>query len=295
MTASGDVSAGVVHFDHHSAEFAADPWSTLAELRQTCPVARSDRYDGFWVLSRYDDIRRVALDDETYSSAETIIVPPKKNAKQKSIPIEMDPPDFLEYRRLLHPMFSPAATDRLEPVIETFVHRCIDGFIERGEADLVHDLSDPLPAMVTLHKLGLPVAQWRRFSEPMHKTVFLRQDNPARAGVLEELAWIGELIHTTIAERRETPRDDMITYLTRGEVFGAPVSDHAVSEMVMLTLQGGLETTGSAISNALIHLDHDRAARQRLIDEPDLLPSAVEEFLRYESPSSRSPVPPSGT
>ena len=222
-------------------------------------------------------------------------MPPKKNAKQKSIPIEMDPPDFLEYRRLLHPMFSPAATDRLEPVIETFVHRCIDGFIERGEADLVHDLSDPLPAMVTLHKLGLPVAQWRRFSEPMHKTVFLRQDNPARAGVLEELAWIGELIHTTIAERRETPRDDMITYLTRGEVFGAPVSDHAVSEMVMLTLQGGLETTGSAISNALIHLDHDRAARQRLIDEPDLLPSAVEEFLRYESPSSRSPVPPSGT
>ena len=196
----------------------------------------------------------------------------------------MDPPDFLEYRRLLHPMFSPAATDRLEPVIETFVHRCIDEFIERGEADLVHDLADPLPAMVTLHKLGLPVDEWRRFSEPMHKTVFLRQDNPARAGVLEELAWIGELIHTTIAERRATPRDDMITYLTRGEVFGEPVSDHAVAEMVMLTLQGGLDTTGSAISNALIHLDHDRAARQRLIDEPDLLPSAVEEFLRYESP-----------
>ncbi len=275
---------GCVHFDHHSSEFAADPWPTLAELRRTCPVARSDRYDGFWVLTRYEEIRQVALDDQTFSSAETILVPPKKNAKQKSIPIEMDPPDFLEYRRLLHPMFSPAATDRLEPVIECFVHRCIDDFIEHGEADLVHDLANPVPAMVTLHKLGMNVGEWRRFSEPMHKTVFLRQDSPGRAGVLEELAWIAQTIRETIAERRAVPRDDMITYLTHGEVFGEPVSDHGVQEMVMLTLQGGLDTTGSAISSALIHLDRDRDARRRLIDEPDLLPTAVEEFLRYESP-----------
>ena len=284
MRTTGDAPTAVVSFDHHSREFAADPWPTLAELRRDCPVARSDRYDGFWVLTRYEDIRRVALDDEAFSSAETILVPPKKNAKQKSIPIEMDPPDFLEYRRLLHPMFSPAATDRLEPVIESFVHRCIDDFIEHGEADLVHDLANPVPAMVTLHKLGMDVGEWRRFSEPMHKTVFLRQDNPGRAGVLEELAWIALTIRETIVERRAVPRDDMITYLTRGEIFGEPVSDHGVQEMVMLTLQGGLDTTGSAISSALIHLDRDRDARQRLIAEPDLLPSAVEEFLRFESP-----------
>jgi cytochrome P450 len=284
MTATDDAPAAAVHFDHHSKEFAADPWPTLAELRRDCPVARSDRYDGFWVLTRYEEIRQVALDDQTFSSAETILVPPKKNAKQKSIPIEMDPPDFLEYRRLLHPMFSPAATDRLAPVIEYFVHRCIDDFIEHGEADFVHDLANPVPAMVTLHKLGMNVDDWRRISEPMHKTVFMRQDNPARAGVLEELAWIAHTIRETIAERRAVPRDDMITYLTRGEVFGEPVSDHGVQEMVMLTLQGGLDTTGSAISSALIHLDRDRDARQRLVEEPELLPSAVEEFLRYESP-----------
>jgi cytochrome P450 len=284
VTAPGEAPPATVRFDHHSPEFAADPWPTLADLRRRCPVARSDVYDGFWVLTRYDDIRRVALDDETFSSAETILVPPKKNAQQKSIPIEMDPPEFLEYRRLMHPMFSPAATDRLEPVIETFVHRRIDEFIEHGETDLVHDFANPVPAMVTLHKLGMPVEDWPRFSEPMHKTVFLRQDNPARSGVLEELAWIAQTIRDTIAERRAVPRDDMITYLTRGEIFGEPVSDHGVEEMVMLTLQGGLDTTGSAISSALIHLDRDRQARQRLIDEPDLLPTAVEEFLRYESP-----------
>jgi cytochrome P450 len=284
--ATTDVAAEVddVDFDHHSEAFAADPWPVLADLRERCPVAHSGNHGGFWVLTRYEDIKRVAGDDETFSSAETILIPPKKNASQKSIPIEMDPPDFLDYRRILHPMFSPAAVDRLEPVIERFVHRCIDDFIERGEADLVHELADPLPAMTTLHKLGLPVDDWHDFSAPLHKTVFLRQDNPARAGVLEELRHIAAVITEAIAARKASPRDDMITYLTRAEIGGQPVSDHAVHEMIMLTMQGGFDTTGSAISSALIHLDHDRAARHRLIEDPALLPAAIEELLRYEAP-----------
>jgi cytochrome P450 len=271
-------------FDHHSSAFAADPWPVLAELRTHCPVARSDTYGGFWVITSYDEIKRVAHDDDTFSSAETILIPPKKNALQKSIPIEMDPPEFLEYRRIMHPMFSPTAIDRLEPVIERFVHHCIDEFIERGEVDLVHDLADPLPAMVTLYKLGLPVDDWRRFAEPMHKTVFLRQDNPARANTLEDLKRIAATIDEAVAARRAAPRDDMISYLVQAEVFGEPVSDKAVHEMVMLTLQGGLDTTGSAISNVLIHLDRDRAARQKLIDDPSAMVPAIEELLRWEAP-----------
>lgn len=277
-------TAADTDFDHHSEEFAADPWPILADLRQRCPVARSGSHGGFWVLTRYEDIKQVAGDDITFSSAETILIPPKKNANQKSIPIEMDPPEFLEYRRILHPMFSPAAVDRLDPVIERFVHRCIDDFIERGEADLVHELADPLPAMTTLHKIGLPVDDWHDFSAPLHKTVFLRQDNPARADVMAELRHIADVITDAIAARRSSPRDDMITYLTRAEVGGEPISDHAVHEMIMLTMQGGFDTTGSAISNALIHLDRDRDARRRLIDDPSLLPSAIEELLRYEAP-----------
>lgn len=273
-----------VEFDHHSREFAADPWPLLAEMRDRCPVARSGTYGGFWVLTRYDEIKQVAGDDVTFSSAETILIPPKKNANQKSIPIEMDPPEFLEYRRILHPMFSPAAVDRIQPAIERFVHRCIDSFIEKGEADFVHDLADPLPAMTTLHKLGLPVDDWHDFSAPLHKTVFLRQDNPARAGVMEELQKIAQVITEAIAARRANPRDDMITYLTRAEVGGEPVADRAVHEMIMLTMQGGFDTTGSAISSALIHLDRDRDARRRLIEDPSLLPSAIEELLRYEAP-----------
>lgn len=273
-----------VGFDHHSSEFAADPWTPLAELRSRCPVAHSEAYGGFWVITSYEEIKRVAHDDETFSSAETILIPPKKNAYQKSIPIEMDAPEFLEYRRIMQPLFSPAAVERMAPVIEFYANRCVDEFIEHGETDIVHEFADPVPVMVTLQKLGLPIDEWRRYAEPMHKTVFLRQDNPARANVLEELGWIVGTIREAIQVRRQAPRDDMITYLLRSEAFGEPVTDHAAQEMVMLTMQGGFDTTGSAISSALIYLDRDREARRRLIENPDLLPVAIEEFLRYEAP-----------
>ena len=274
----------LVRFDHHSPEFAADPWSQLRELRESAPVAFSDAHGGFWVLTRYEDIRRVALDDATFSSADSIVIPPKKHAGQRSIPIETDPPIFYEYRRAMAPMFAPHSIERLDPIIEAFVDRSIDEFIERGEADLVHDLAHPVPAVTTLHKLGLPTDDWRRFAEPLHNTVYLRQDNPERPAALAGLRVIREELVAAVTARRAHPRDDMLTYLIGCEVEGRPLNDTEVVDMASLTLQGGLDTTASAIGSALVFLDRDRDARQRLIDHPELLPSAVEEFLRYEAP-----------
>jgi len=282
--ASETSTCPVVHFDHHSPEFAAAPWPILSSLRATCPVARSDAYGGFWVISRYDDIKRIALDDVTFSSAQSILIPAKQNSKQRSIPIETDPPLFFEYRRVMQSLFAPVAVDRLEPAIEAFVSRCIDEFIEKGECDLVHDLADPLPAMTTLHKLGLPIGDWARYAEPLHKTVFLRQGNPKRDGVMEQLGWIRSSVVEAVNDRKKHPRDDMITYLVGCTIDGRPITDEEAIEMAMLTIQGGFDTTGSAISNALLHLDRDRDHRQELIDDPSLLPGAIEELLRYEAP-----------
>ena len=273
-----------VDFDHHSDSFAADPWTQLGELRATIPVAHSSAHGGFWVLTGYEEIKQVATDDVTFSSAETVVIPPKKNIGQKSIPIEMDPPEFLAYRRILHPMLSPTAVDRLTPVIERFAHRCIDNFIETGLCDFVHDLADPLPAMTTLHKLGLPVELWQEFSVPLHKVVFLRQDNPLRKNILEELKFISTTVAETITARRIASRDDMISYLIHSDIDGRPLNDGEIQEMVTLIIQGGFDTTGSAISNALIHINDQPDIRRRLIDEPDLMQAAVEEFLRLEAP-----------
>jgi cytochrome P450 len=166
-----------VQFDHHSDDFARDPWSVYEHARSECPVAWNDAYGGFWVLSKYEDIKRVALDDHTFSSADTIVIPPKLS-RQRAIPIESDPPEFHDYRRIMNPILSPAAIEKIEPAIKEFITRCIDDFIERGECDIVTELADPVPAMTTLHLLGLPVEEWRIYSEPLHVTVFHRQDNP---------------------------------------------------------------------------------------------------------------------
>jgi cytochrome P450 len=272
-----------VHFDHHSDEFARDPWSVYAEARSTCPVAWNDRYGGFWVLSRYEDIKRVALDDHTFSSAETIVIPPKLS-NRRAIPIESDPPEFQEYRRIMNPILSPAAIEKIEPAIQGFVTRCIDDFIERGECDIVTELADPVPAMTTLHLLGLPEEDWRVFSEPLHATVFHRQDNPIRQEALPMYRQMHTIIVEAIAERRRQSREDGISRLLTGQVQGRPITDEEVVEMVELILSGGIDTTGSAIGNILLFLDQHHDARQHLIDHPDALPQAVEEFLRYEAP-----------
>ena len=282
MTVTDEVPT--VDFDHHSPEFAADPWPVLADLRARCPVAHTGAYGGFWVVTKYDDIRKIALDDITFSSANSITIPAKKNVGQRSIPIETDPPMFQKYRKIMHPLFTPPAIAKLEPAIEQFANQCIDEFIESGNCDIVHDLADPLPALTTLHMLGLPTDLWREFSEPLHSTVFLRQDNPLRANNTERLLWIRKYLAEQVADRQANPRDDMITYLTKATIDGRPLDDIEVLEMVTLTIQGGFDTTGSAISSAILQLDNDRAARERLIADPSRIPVAVEEFLRYEAP-----------
>lgn len=282
MTVTDDVPT--VEFDHHSPEFAADPWPVLTDLRERCPVAHTPSYGGFWVVTKYDDIRRIALDDETFSSAHSITIPAKKNVGQRSIPIETDPPMFQKYRRIMHPLFTPPAIAKLEPVIDRFANACVDEFIEAGECDIVHDLADPLPALTTLHMLGLPTQLWRDFSEPLHSTVFLRQDNPLRADNTERLRWIREYLAEQVADRRARPRDDMITYLTKARIDDRPLDDVEVLEMVTLTIQGGFDTTGSAISSAILQLDNNRDARAELVADPAKLQIAVEEFLRFEAP-----------
>jgi cytochrome P450 len=273
----------LVHFDHHSDEFARDPWSVYKDVRTRCPVAWNDSYGGFWVLSKYEDIRRVALDDHKFSSAAGIVIPAKL-INRRAIPIETDPPEFYEYRRIMSPILSPAAIERLEPAIKGFVDTCIDEFIERGMCDIVTEFADPVPAMTTLHLLGLPAEMWRVFSEPLHATVFHRQSNPIRQEALPLYRQMREIIVEAVAERRRQPREDGISRLMAGQVHGRPITDEEVLEMIELILSGGIDTTGSAIGNALLYLDQNHEARQHLIEHPDTVPLAVEEFLRYEAP-----------
>ena len=200
------------------------------------------------------------------------------------VPIETDPPELQKYRRILNPMFSPAAAARWRPAIERWTALCIDVAVERGELDLVNDLSNPVPGLFTCELLGLPLEDWDRYAGPFHRAIYT-PPTADRSELFTEMIWIMESLAELVARRRREPQDDMISTLTQAEIDGQPIPDEVVVNICDLVMAGGFDTTTAATSSALWYLHHNHADRQRLIDDPALLPVAVEEWLRYYAPT----------
>ena len=164
-------SCPVIDFDHHAPELALDPWARYKEMREQCPVAHTEAWGGFKVVTRYDDVVAIAKDTGTWSSAHdidgtgngyqgiTIPSPPVR-----SIPVELDPPEHTKYRKLLTQVFSPAATESRRARIEEICNGFVDAVTARGECDLVDDIATPIPAAVTLEILGMPIEKWERYA-----------------------------------------------------------------------------------------------------------------------------------
>ena len=123
------------HFDHLASEVADDLFPILARMRSVCPVTHSDQYGGFWVITKYEDVFRVAEDWETFSSAHGLTVPVAPIAV-RNLPTESDPPLHRHYKRLINPYFSPGAVLRWEPKTRELVTRLIDAFIQEGRSEM---------------------------------------------------------------------------------------------------------------------------------------------------------------
>ena len=163
----------VEDFDHMSEDFANDVHGSFRRLREGCPVARSEKHGGHWLLTRYDDVANALKDDNTYSSArppgsDCVAVHIPSMPAPLTVPIELDPPLSLAYRRAMHPVLSPAAVEARRPVIEKYVTQCVDGFIEKGAGDLIMDLATQAPAYIITDMIGLPIDYAPRCSTMMH-------------------------------------------------------------------------------------------------------------------------------
>jgi cytochrome P450 len=274
-------------FDHHSEHYAQNLFAINAELRSRCPVAHSDAHGGFWVITRFDDVVRVATDDQTFASGYTVngvcplgvMIPP---APVPHIPIEMDPPDYHRYRKLLNPLFSPAMSRSWQPIIEQWANACLDQVIENGTMDLVGDLANPVPSLFTREFLGLPLADWRSYAAVMHEMVYTP---PAEreAIVARYLELLGK-VFALVAQRRAHPGHDVIRTLVIAQVDGNPIPDETVVSIVDLIMAGGFDTTTAITANALVYLADHPHDRRRLIEDRALIPRACEEFLRYFTP-----------
>jgi cytochrome P450 len=285
-----DERCPIVHFDHNSQKHSADPVGSYRELREAHPVAWSEAHGGYWVLSSYEAVFEAARDDGVFSSARnsyggeglTVVIP--KTPMHLHIPIEFDPPEFRKYRKIVNPIAAPAAVDRMAPMIKKYTTWFIDQVIEAGECDLAQVIG--VPSIVTVDWLGLPVKDWKRYSFAHHAVLAaVPGSEEYEQATKVELPALSEQMHDVIADRRAEPQDDLISYLVQQEVDGRPLTNEEVFSMIELILAGGVGTTASLVSQALVWLYQHQDVRQDLIDHPEKLERAIEEFLRYFSPT----------
>jgi cytochrome P450 len=245
-------------FDHHSHAHAANATAIFRQIRESDGVAHSDLYGGYYVLTRYADIAAAARDHQTFSSKRDfngpgmggggLVIPPDPSTYLSLD--ELDPPEWKRIRSALNPRLAPNAVKGMMPTLQEITTYFIDRFIELGIGDLVLDVANPIPAIMTLDFLGLPREEWERYADPIHKINYVHRERPEYAEVIESVGWVLDQLRMHIASRRRDPQDDLITYLVNHEADGTPFSDKEIEEMLFLALAGGLDTTTALMSNA---------------------------------------------
>jgi cytochrome P450 len=283
---TGPVSDWTTDFSHLEPEWSADPYQIQDDLRQRCPIAHTARFGGGWLPTRYEDVAAIAYDTERFSSRSIIMSnfrPPHEIAPiGGSPPISSDPPFHHDARKLLLPAFTKAAVSRQEPATRAFCHSLIDAFEGQQVVDAAGDYAQHIPMRVIADMLGFPPEdgpQFRRFVETTLEGVNLPPD--------ERLARMNKLFDYLLAHVRDhvaNPRDDLTTYLINAELYGRKLEpSHVVGTMALLLI-AGIDTTWSAIGASLWHLAKNPEDRQRLVADPALLPTAMEELLRAYAP-----------
>lgn len=273
-------------FAHDSMARSNEAW---AALRARCPVSWTPLNGGHWTVAGYEEVSAAFRDWETFSSARTD--PERSSISIASsripllIPEELDPPRWKPLRRILAELLAPNAVENLRPRVEHWVDHCIDGFVERGHADLAHELAVPIPSLVTMEWLGWPQDEAAEAASVFHD---MAKHVPGSAGYQASAArfqWLAGRVAEEVRARRARARDDALSVIARYEVDGEQLPADVAESIVLLTIGGGVDTTTALTSAALVHLGTHPEDRRRLIREPELLDVATEEFLRVYPPA----------
>jgi cytochrome P450 len=270
------------------ATYAGDPFPLYARLRAEAPVARNDTL-GLWMVSRHDDVVAVSRDPETFCSAKGIMTFEIGSA-YPSPPTMMhtDPPDHTRYRALVQPGFRPSYMRALEPGIRARARALVDRIEPGVPVDVVSDLAVPLPLQVISDLLGVPEDEWPMFFRWSEAAIPGATDWPE-----DERAQLGMEMVTYLlaaaADRRASPRDDIISELGAAEVDGDRLTDSELGMFLVQLLVAGNETTRNMMSGGLVgfaeHPGQWEALKQRSDDGVNrALPLAVEEMLRWTTP-----------
>jgi cytochrome P450 len=276
-------------------EFAADPYPAFAKLREDSPVCpvTSPRFDSF-LITRFDDAK-AALNDprlskDLYGPEQHFlrIFGPNSEAINKNM-LNSDPPEHSRLRRITSRAFAPRRIEALRPRVAEIVRDLLDKVVPQGQADLMHDFAIPLPMMVISELLGIPAAD---HDKVLAWTQVIRESGSSGRPPLEERAAVQEaqlqlhhyLADVIQAKRAQPPADDMISSLIEACDQDGQLSERELVSTTFLLLFAGHQTTADFIGNAMVALLTNPEQLELLLRTPELLPSAVEELLRFDGP-----------
>ncbi len=202
------------------------------------------------------------------------------------IPLQIDPPDHVKFRRLLDPLFAPREMEKLEADVRALVVELIDEFVESGECEFNGAVAIPLPCTVFLRLLGLPLADLDLFLRFKDEIIRPAAATPAegRAMARETGKEIYAYFETVIAQRRQDPQDDMLSGFLSAEIDGEVLTTEDIMDIAYLFLLAGLDTVTASLGCAVAYLADHPERQQALRDDPSLIPAAIEELLRWETP-----------
>ena len=281
MSARPPVTDWATDFDHLDPRWIENPYPIWDALRQSCPVAHTDRYLGVYFPTRYADVRAIANDTESFSSRRVVVretYPPRVPAP----PITSDPPKHRAAKNLLLPAFTPDSITRHEPRAREICRELIGRFVDQGRCDAARDYAQDIPVRVIALMLGVPERDGDLFRRWIHEMLEVGITDPDV--MMRAVNESHDYFRVEVDKRRTEPQDDLISYLAAARIDGQPLSENHVLGTLRLLLIAGIDTTWSAIGSCLWHLATHEADRRRLVAEPHLLPTAVEEFLRAYAP-----------
>lgn len=285
-------------YDIRDEGYIENPVPIWAEMREKCPIAHTDRLGGSWNPTRFDDLRAMAKMVPELSSRQPLVMPlapgfPELSHYEQQIaaaPITADPPIQTWTRRMILPAFSPKTVNKYEAFTETLCHELIDGFIEAGRCDGAVDYAQQIPPRVIAHLIGIDGGMADTFVGWVNDLLGDGLFEPERR--LQARDELLGFLAAEVAKRQTDPQEDLMTELLFMELDDpdAEITPAVVVGICNLLVVAGIDTTWSSIGSALWHFGTNPDDLSRLVNEPELLPDAIEECLRYYAPVTMARV-----
>jgi len=288
VTEKAPVRDFATDFDHTDPEWVADPYPIWEDLRTRCPVAHTDRYGGAWFPATHAGVSTIAKDTENFTSRNVVVANMRPTEEDLPAPIGVappitsDPPFHAIARKLLLPAFSPGVVNALEPQVRVLCNALLDDMIGEGVVNAGQSYARLIPPSVIRQMLGFPEGDTETFIEMVH--VIMDTIDQSEDERMEQWEPVEEYFRVQIEDHMERPRDDLTTFLLNAEIGGQKLAIEHVFGTMVLILVAGIDTTWSAIGASLWHLAQNPEDLARLVEEPELMPVALEEFLRYYAP-----------